>query len=148
MQLSGTHLTQAASTKVWRVLMDPAALSRIIPAISKLEPLGENAFRSFSEINIGPVNSAFTGNLRLENIVEEKEFTLLLQQNGKVGNANANIHVVLTGINGHSSELNFDGEVRLSGLMATIGNRVISGISNMLTKQFFTNLDQELNHSQ
>ena len=41
-------------------------------------------------------------------------------------------------------KLAFDGDVKLSGMLAGMGQRLIGGVSNTLTKQFFTNLEKEL----
>lgn len=144
MQLSGKHTIRATSAKVWQVLTNTNTLARIIPGISKLEKTGENSYKSFSEIKLGPINSTFTGNLQMENIEAEKGFTLHVQQNSKMGNANASIRIGLSKLMENTVEVYFDGEVKLSGLMATMGNRVVGSISNTLTKQFFENLDREL----
>ena len=69
--------------------MDTETLSRIVPGISRLEKTGQNQFRSNLDIKLGPVQSSFTGNLALDNIQNEKAFTLKVQQNSKIGNANA-----------------------------------------------------------
>jgi carbon monoxide dehydrogenase subunit G len=61
-----------------------------------------------------------------------------------MGNASASIKIGLSNRIENAVEVNFDGEVKLSGLMATMGNRVVGSISNTLTKQFFENLDREL----
>ncbi len=144
MQLSGRHTTNATSAKIWQVLTDTNTLARIIPGITKLEKTGENSYKSFSEIKLGPIHSTFSGNLQMENIDAEKGFTLKVQQNSKMGHANASIRIGLSKLIENAVEVNFDGEVKLSGLMATMGNRVVGSISNTLTKQFFENLDREL----
>jgi|SRR5579863_212093 len=144
MQLSGRHIAKATSAKVWQLLTNTTTLARIIPGISKLEKTGENSYKSFSEIKLGPINSTFSGNLQMENIDAEKGFTLKVQQNSKMGNVNASIIIGLSKLMENDVEVNFDGEVKLSGLMATMGNRVVGSVSNTLTKQFFENLDREL----
>jgi len=144
MQLSGKHTAKATSAKIWQVLTNTNTLGRIIPGISKLEKTGENSYKSFSEIKLGPINSTFSGNLQMENMDSEKGFTLKVQQNSKMGNANASIRINLVKLIENTVEVQFDGEVKLSGLMATMGNRVVGSVSNILTKQFFENLDKEL----
>lgn len=144
MQLTGKHVVQAPPSKVWEMLMDTDTLARIVPGISRLEKTGENSFKSFLEIKLGPVNSSFTGNLQLEEITEQKGFTLKVQQNSKIGNANAVIQIALLPVNENQAELTFTGDVKLSGILAGMGQRLIGGVSNTLTKQFFSNLEKEL----
>lgn len=124
--------------------MDTDTLARIVPGISRLDKTGENTFKSIFVIKLGPVNTSFSGDLQLEEITEQKEFTLKVQQNSKIGNANAAIKIFLHPVNGSQTEVAFAGDVRLSGMLAGMGQRVIGGVSNTLTKQFFSNLEKEL----
>lgn len=134
----------ATPATLWTMLMDANTLARIIPGISRLEKTNDNSFKSFLEIKMGPVNSSFSGDLLLEEITEQKGFTLKTQQNSKVGNANAVINITLLPVNDNQTEVAFTGDVKLSGILAGIGQRLIGGISNTLTKQFFFNLEKEL----
>lgn len=124
--------------------MDTDILAKVVPGVSRLERIGDNSFKSIVEIKIGPVSGAFTGNLQMEDIEEPKGFTLKVQQNSKIGNANAAIKIALTSVAENQTEVGFDGDVKLSGLLATMGNRMVGGVSNTLTNQFFANLEKEL----
>ena len=42
------------------------------------------------------------------------------------------------------TEVTFDGGVKITGLLSSMGEKVLAGVANMLTKQFFANLDHEL----
>jgi carbon monoxide dehydrogenase subunit G len=52
--------------------------------------------------------------------------------------------VELVPINDAETEVVFDGEVKITGFLAAIGQKVLANVANMLTKQFFANLDHEL----
>lgn len=144
MQLSGKNIVNAKPENVWALLMDPEALARIVPGISRLEKNGENKFKSILEIKLGPVNGAFTGEFQLEDIIPNKGFTLKVLQNSKIGNANASIKIDLLKPEPTRTTISFNGEVKMTGLLAGMGQRIMGGVSNTLTKQFFTNLEREL----
>jgi carbon monoxide dehydrogenase subunit G len=144
MQLTGKHVVNGPPSKVWKILMDTNTLPRIVPGISRLEKTGDNSFKSFLEIKLGPVNSSFTGDLQLEDIAEQKSFTLKVQQKSKIGNANAAIKINLLPVTDNQTEVAFDGDAKLSGMLAGMGQRLIGGVSNTLTKQFFSNLEKEV----
>jgi carbon monoxide dehydrogenase subunit G len=144
MQLAGKHIVSAVPSKVWKLLMDTETLARVIPGVSRLEKTGDNTFKSIIEIKLGPVNGSFTGNLEIENVNEEKGFTLKVLQKSKIGNASAAIKIDLLPVDDKQTEVAFDGDVKLSGLIAGIGQRVMGGVANTLTKQFFANLGKEL----
>ncbi|MDQ4140584.1 MAG: carbon monoxide dehydrogenase subunit G [Bacteroidota bacterium] len=147
MLLTGKKVLNAPPAKVWEKLMDTDTLARIMPGISTIERIGENSFISTVQIKLGPVNGSFSGNMQLEDITEQKGFTIKVQQTSKVGNANAAVKVYLFPVDENRTELEFNGDVKLSGLLAGMGQRVIGGVSSTLTNQFFTNLEKELAHS-
>ena len=144
MQLAGKHVVNAVPSMVWKMLMDTDTLAKVVPGISRLEKTGDNTFKSILEIKLGPVNSSFTGSLQLEEITEQKGFTLRVIQNSKIGNASAAIKINLLPVDDKRTEVAFDGDVKLSGLLASMGQRVMGSVSNTLTKQFFANLEKEL----
>ena len=142
MQLSGKQVFQAAPAKLWALLMDPNVLVRLVPGITSLEKIGDNSFKSVFDIKLGPVRGSFTGNLQLEDITENKGYLLKLQQNSKIGNANAVVKIGLVPVGDSQTELEFEGDVRLSGLLASMGQRVIGGAASSLTKQFCHNVEK------
>ena len=144
MQLAGKHVLHAAPSKVWATLMDKDTLARVVPGISRLEETGDHTFKSTLNIKLGPVNGSFTGDLQLDDLQEPNTFTLKAQQNSKIGNANAAIKINLAPVGDGDTEIVFDGDVKLSGILASMGQRVMGGVSNTLTKQFFSNLEKEL----
>jgi uncharacterized protein len=144
MQLAGKYVLHAAPPKVWATLMDPDALAHIVPGISRLEKTGDHTFKSILDIKLGPVSGSFTGNLQLDDLQEPNAFTLKAQQNSKIGNANAAIKINLSPTGNGDTEIVFDGDVKMSGMLASLGQRVMGGVSNTLTKQFFSNLEKEL----
>jgi len=144
MLLTGKHVVNAGPTRVWQMLMDTDTLARIVPGISKLEKNGDNSYISTISMKLGQVSSSFTSNLQMEDIQQEKGFTLKVQQNSKIGNANAAIKIDLTPVVENQTEVSFEGDVKLSGMLASMGQRVLGGVANTLSKQFFTNMDKEL----
>ena len=144
MQLTGKHIVNAGPSRVWKMLMDTETLAKVVPGISALEKTGDNTFKSIIEIKLGPVSGSFTGNLKMEDVNEEKGFTLKVLQNSKIGNANAAIKIGLLPVDDKQTEVAFDGDVKLSGLIAGMGQRVMGSVSNTLARQFFANLEKEL----
>ncbi len=144
MKLTGKHILNAPPARVWTVLMDTQSLARVVPGISTLEKISDHSFKSTLNIGLGPVSGSFTGHIQLQDIIDEKSFTLKAKQESKIGNANATIAIRLVPADDSQTAIDFDGDVQLSGLMASMGQRIIGGVSGTLTKQFFQNLEKEL----
>jgi carbon monoxide dehydrogenase subunit G len=144
MELKGKHTVEASQAKLWNMLMDTETLSRIVPGISKLEKTGGNSYKSILEINMGPISTTFTGDAQMEDITELKKFTLKMQQSNKMGNANSTMKVELIPVTDLETEVVFDGELKITGFLATMGQKILGSVANVLTKQFFANLDHEV----
>ncbi len=144
MKLNGEHVLQAPRRVIWDILMDPNLLVKITPGISELRKLDESKFEAISEVKIGPVKGRFTGDLSLEELVEPEHFVLHVKQNSKIGNVNAEVKIYLDEEGNGHTRLSFDGKAQMSGLLARTGARVVSGVANSLTKQFFTAFEKEL----
>lgn len=144
MTLSGTYTVNAPAQTIWNMLMDPDTLARVTPGITSLEKIDADNFKAVAEVKVGPVGGAFTGNLKISDRQEPEHFTLEIQQNSKIGNANAVVHLNMKALSPNQTEVSFEGEVKLSGMLASMGARVVTPVANMLSKQFFEGLEQEV----
>jgi len=144
MELKGKRNVETDHVTLWNMLMDIEILPKIVPGISKLEKTGENTYKSTLEIKFGPVSGEFTGDMQMEDIIFQKSFTLKAQQHNKIGTVNSRMKIELMPIAVNETEVAFGGEVTISGLMSVMGQNLLGGVADMLTKQFFANLDHEI----
>lgn len=144
MTLNGTYTVNAPAQTVWNMLMDPDTLARVTPGITSLERIDADNFKAVAEVKFGPVGGAFSGNLKITDRKEPEHFTLEIQQNSKIGNANAVVHMNMKALSASQTEVSFEGDVKLSGMLATMGGRVVTPVANMLSKQFFEALEKEV----
>ena len=147
MDLSGSHILDTTPDRVWAMLMDTDVLARIVPGVTTLEKIGENEYKAIAHVKMGPVNGSFSGGLTMQDIREGEGYTLNVKQSSKIGNADATVKIDLKPMGDDKTELVFDGGAKLSGLLARTGNRVMSGVANALTKQFFENFEEEISGS-
>ena len=144
MNLTGNYTVNAPAKIIWDLLMDPDTLARITPAITSLERIDEDNFKAIADVKIGPVGGSFSGNLNLSEKVEPESFKLSIQQNSKIGNANAVVNMKMKALSDSQTEVSFNGDVKLTGVLNTMGGRVITPVANMLSKQFFEALELEV----
>lgn len=148
MRLKGTHTFNAASNLIWDRLMDPIILAKITPGISELKTIGEDSYEAIAKIKMGPVNGSFTGQLDVTDKVSPQTFSLKIKQDSKIGHVNAKINIKLDALAEHQTTLSFQGDAKLSGLLARTGQRVLTGVANALSKQFFKALEKELKNTE
>lgn len=144
MELKGKRNVEADPATLWKMLMDIDLLPKIVPGISKLERTGENTYKSTLEVKFGPVSGEFTGDMQMEDIEEQQTFTLKAQQHNKIGTVNSVMKIELAPVSANETEVDFNGEVKIKGMMSMMGDKVLRSVADMLTKQFFANLEHEI----
>lgn len=147
MQLKGDHNFNAPVERIWDMLMDVNILAKITPGITKLEAVGEDQYKAIADVKMGPVRGSFSGDLEVADKQPTESFSLKISQKSKIGNVSADVAIQLEPLSASETRLHFDGQARLSGLLARTGQRVLSGVANTLSKQFFKALAEELENS-
>ena len=143
MQIKGTKQFEASPEEIWNLIMDPEVLARITPGITSLEQIEPQKFIAVSEIKIGPMRERFVGEVELQNIINEERLTISLSQKSRIGIVKAEIDLKIMGENGESI-IDYNGEAKLAGTLARLGQRVMGGIVSSMTKQFFNELKKEI----
>ena len=153
MHLHGEHTFSASQGQLWERLNDTAVLARVTPGLDRLEAEAgqEDAYRALFAIKMGPINSTFSGTLRVVDRAAPERFRLLIDVAGKAGAVDAQATVAALPADGAGSgaepertRVTFSAEAKLTGLLVRMGQRVISGVGRLLTKQFFQALEREL----
>ncbi|MEL7159465.1 MAG: carbon monoxide dehydrogenase subunit G [Bacteroidota bacterium] len=147
MKLTGKEEFIAPRAAIWNILMDTEKLTRITPGLSHLEATGPDEYVATADVKIGPVKGSFKGEMSITEKQEEEAFTLNILQKSKVGNVDAAVRIELAELAPEQTELSFVGQAKMSGLLARTGARVMTGVANSLSKQFFAGLREELDAS-
>ena len=142
MKITGTHKLPTSKEKIWSLLQDPEVLARISPGISSIERIGDDQYRAISDIKIGPVRGSFEGDLSIIDKVDLETMTMVLSQKSKIGNAEAKIVMNLEVADNDATIINYNGSAKLSGTLATMGQRIMGGVVKTLTKQVFSELEK------
>ena len=143
MQFAGSHTFSAPRQVLWDLLNDPAILVRTTPGVESLEQTGSDTYQAVLQIKMGPINSAFNGMLQVTDKNEPESYRLLIEVDGKIGQIKAEGSVQLSG-EGDETIVNVQSSSQLTGRLASMGQRLLSGVARMFTKQFFTALESEL----
>ena len=153
MHLQGEHTFCASQGQLWERLNDAAVLARVTPGLDRLEAEAgeEDAYRALFAIKMGPINSTFSGTLRVVDRAAPERFRLLIDVAGKAGAVDAQATVAAlpaagaaAGAEAERTTVTFSAEAKLTGLLVRMGQRVLSGVGRLLTKQFFQALEREL----
>jgi len=147
MKITGKYSIDASRELIWKMIIDPKVLEKITPGVKTLEPKGEDTYKAMSEVKVGPVRGDFEGDLSLEHKVEGESCVVLLDQKSKMGNAKAEIGLKLISLGDNKAEIQYTGEAKMSGMLARMGQRIMSGVVSTLSKQFFKALEEEIENA-
>ena len=143
MHLEGKHTFKTTREALWNLLNDPDVLARVTPGLKELHLQETDQYQALFEIKMGPINSNFDGSLQVVDRVDLESYKLLISVDGKVGTVDAEGTIAVR-VEDDRTIVSFAGDAKMTGVLARMGQRVISGVGRMFTKQFFKGLEQEL----
>ncbi|SDN42882.1 CoxG family protein [Afipia sp. GAS231] len=140
MDLTGSYTIPAKQSAVWAALNDPDILKECIPGCETLSMLSETEFAATIVAKIGPLKARFTGRVELSEIDPDNGYRIRGEGSGGVaGFAKGGARVHLQGA-GDGTVLTYEIEAQISGKLAQLGSRLITGVVNSMAEKFFTTL--------
>ena len=136
MKVQGTYKFEAPLEKIWSALQSPEVLSNCIPGCEKFDPEGENSYLLSMKIKVASVTGQYTGKVSIKDISFPDQYTMEVEGKGSGGTVKATGVLHFSESNGLTT-VNVEGEARVSGIVARVGQRIIGGASKMLMNQFF-----------
>lgn len=143
MKVSGTHTIAAPRSRVWALLNDPKVLARATPGVTEMTVEREGFYRAVLELGIGPVKGRFEGHLEITELQEPERMTLSVDGKGAPGGVKAVGRLELEEDAGNTI-IHYVGEPQISGRLASVGARLITGVAKKMAGQFFSNLEREV----
>jgi hypothetical protein len=143
MKITGMVAVAAPRQKVWDALNDPAILSKAIPGCEKLEKTGEDEFSVTQSVGIASIRGRYTGKMAIRDKNPPERCNLKIEGKGPGGFVNGTAAVTLSEKDG-KTELAYDADMQVGGLLASLGSRLIEPVAKQLVGQFFRALEQQI----
>lgn len=148
MKIDGNYTLETTPEEFLKLIQDPEIVKKVTPGIKELEETGPNRYNIVSEVRVGPVNGKFKGTLSVDLKEEENTCVLEVDQKGDMGNVVAEIDMKLLAISKKEIIAKYKGEAKVSGKLASMGQRIMSGVVSTLSKRFFKDIEKELKAKQ
>lgn len=137
------EVTLAATPEaVFRVLLDPVALAKVIPGCNTLEPAGENRYRADVTLGVGMIKARYSAEVALSELQPPHSLRLAGSGLSSVGSARGSGLVTLEAA-GSGTLLRYDYAAEVSGKVAAVGSRMLEGAAKMVLNQLFEQLGRE-----
>lgn len=128
--------------EVWDTIQDPEALQAALPNCEVFEEVGEEKYKAVLKINMGAIKGEFTADVQQVDKLEPDSYKLLVNAKGKPGEIGADSKMTLVELE-DGTELICEADVSSTGLMATVGQRMIGGVAKVVLGQFFKNIEKQ-----
>lgn len=143
MKLEGKYTFKATSERLWELFTDPKYLEKAIPGCEKMEEREPGKYDITVKIGISAVKGTYSGKFEVADEEPPKRCRLIGEGGGSPGFVKGEGTVEMSQ-QGDSTIVSYKGEAQVGGLIAGVGQRLISGIAKMLLGQFFRNIKNVL----
>jgi uncharacterized protein len=143
MKIEGTHLFDAPREVVWEMFLDPVVLAKIMPNCQKLEKINDDEYEGKMTIQVGPVQGVFQGKVKLSDLVPPASYRMEIHGRGPAGMVDGEGDVRLEDVEGQTL-MHYSGDAKVSGRIASVGQRVMDTSARAITKQSLENLDKQI----
>jgi len=143
MKLEGTYEVPASRTKVWEAFLDPKVLKKAIPGCEKLEAVGPDEYKATMKIGVGGVKGTFEGKVKLSDKQPPDSYKMSAEGSGGPGFVRSETLITLSDHDG-GTRVTYSSDVQVGGLIASVGQRMLGGVSKMMADKFFTRMGELL----
>jgi 2-furoyl-CoA dehydrogenase large subunit len=138
----GEVALDAPPEAVFKVLLDPVALAKVIPGCNALEPAGENRYRADVSVGVGMIKARYAAEVALSELDPPRSLRLAGSGLSSVGSARGSGIVTLEPSKG-GTLLRYDYSAEVSGKVAAVGSRMLEGAAKIVLNQLFEQLGRE-----
>jgi hypothetical protein len=144
MKLGGSYDVPASRQQVWDAFQDPARLKQAIPGCEKLESVGPDEYKATMKVGVGGVKGTFEGKVRLTDKKPPESYKMAVEGSGGPGFLRGDTLITLSDAEGGGTRVAYDADVQVGGLIASVGQRMLGGVSKMLADKFFGKMSELL----
>jgi carbon monoxide dehydrogenase subunit G len=144
MKVSGSAVLHAEPAEVWAALTDPAVLVRTIPGCEQLEETGPDTYRLAVTAGVASVRGSYAGEVSLTDQQPPASFTMKASGAGGPGTVSMEVRVKLDGGGDGATQLTYDADALVGGVIAGVGQRMLTGVGKKMAGDFFRAVDDVL----
>jgi uncharacterized protein len=144
MKINGVATLHAPPEQVWAALNNPAVLVVAIPGCERLEATGPNSYRLTVTAGVASIQGTYAGDISLSEQREPNSFVLTANGAGAPGTVSTSVQVRLAATGDGTTEVNYDADAVIGGMIAGVGQRMLSSVAKRMAMEFFAAVDSVL----
>ena len=138
-EITKTFQVKEPVEQVWKLLSDPRRVATCVPGAKITEQVDEKTYKGTISVRVGPSATDYKGELQIVRLdAENHEMEILGKGQDVKGRGSASMKMTskLRGLEDGGTEVTSVAEVNVVGILAQMGSRVISEVSNIMFGQF------------
>jgi carbon monoxide dehydrogenase subunit G len=145
MQFSGSVEIAAPRAAVWDFVSDPQKMGGCGPGVETVETIDENKFLARAKVKVGPITAKFTVDAEFLERIEPDRAKVRARGKAPGSAVDGTAEMSLRdGDQPDTTIMDWSADVLISGMMASLGARMIEGTANKLIGETFTCVKSKL----
>jgi carbon monoxide dehydrogenase subunit G len=136
LKIGGSYTVPIEPGRAYTLLQDPEILAKCMPGCDHLARIGEDEYEMKMKMVISSIKGLFGGKVRLADQNPPDSFRLIVEGTGKVGFMKGEGVLTLAPVEA-STEVKYEGEVQVGGMIAGVGQRLLDATAKLVIKKFF-----------
>src|SRR5690349_12056139 len=133
--------------KVWAFLSDPRKVATCVPGAQITEQVDEKTYKGAIKVKVGPSVTDYTGEVQIVRLdTQNHEIEILGKGQDVRGRGSASMKMTgkLRALPNGGTEVASVSEIKVVGILAQMGSRVIAEVSNIIFGEFVKNFQARL----
>ncbi|MDA1349205.1 MAG: carbon monoxide dehydrogenase subunit G [Chloroflexi bacterium] len=143
MKLSGSYRFDVPREQLWDTLMDPEVVKSCIPGVREFTALAPDNYQVEVKVGVGVVTGTYIGTLELSDKDGPASYRMTVEGKGARTAVKGTGTISLVEA-GEATELNFEGEALVTGMLARVGQRLMGSVAKANINQFFECIESHL----
>ena len=143
MQIDYSETLKSSREALWKALLDPKVLARLIPGIEKFDEIGPDKYAVTAKLGLPSVRGVYSGVVEIFDKNEPSSYRLRGDGKGTQGWVKGEVLITLSAVDGET-KVNAKAQAAVGGTIAGVGQRMMEGITKSMARDFFKALDAEL----
>ncbi len=143
MQVEGSYTFDGPRDRVWQLLQDPQVLSGCLPGCENFEVVGDGQYKASLKVGVGAIRGQYSATVTLKELRPPEHYVMAVEGGGRLGQIQGEGSLELAE-QGQSTVLSYKGDAQVMGIVASVGQRMLSGAAKSLVGQFFKCMEGQL----
>lgn len=143
MRLQATYTLPVPRQRLWALLFSAEDLRACLPGCERLTQVAPDTFEVTLTVGVAAVKGTYAGRLQILDQEPPARCRLRLEGTGSPGFVRGEASVVLTE-DGAGTTLTIDADAQVGGVIASVGQRMLTGVARMLLADFVKRVEAHL----